>query len=183
MCSDQANHSLHCLDGLVELKAYAGENQFYRHEPIRVAANIRHFEHADGTPFPWTHGIWACANVRAVTMQSRRTLTRSAELRAETLTLSLLRRERGTFGGTVSGSPSRDPRQVRAGSPLPARSGERIKVRGASDNILTTELAGGIQEFERNHFEPFRGAMHPIIRLTSGMSGEGSSVRLSKDLE
>ena len=28
---------------------------------------------------------------------------------------------------------NRDPRQVRFGSPLPARSGERIKVRGASD--------------------------------------------------
>src|SRR6266498_5224589 len=61
-------------------------------------------------------------------MQSRGTLT---------LTLSLSQRERGTFGGTVSGSPNRDPRRVRSSSPLPARSGERIKVRGASDCILT----------------------------------------------
>src|SRR5437867_13177434 len=52
-------------------------------------------------------------------MQSRGTLT---------LTLSLLGRERGTFGGTVSGSPNRDPRRVRLSSPLPARSGERIIV-------------------------------------------------------
>src|SRR5438445_12599292 len=63
-------------------------------------------------------------------MQSRRTLT---------LTLSLLERERGTFCGTVSGSPNRDPRRVHSSSPLPARSGERIKVRGASDCVLTDE--------------------------------------------
>src|SRR5881396_497629 len=63
-------------------------------------------------------------------MQSRRTLT---------LTLSLLERERGTFGGSVSVSPNRDPRRVRSSSPLPARSGERIKVRGASDCILTAK--------------------------------------------
>src|SRR5882724_10114440 len=43
-------------------------------------------------------------------MQPRQTLP---------LTLSLLRRERGTFGGTVSRSPNRDPRRVRP--PLPAR--------------------------------------------------------------
>src|SRR5438445_11686131 len=50
----------------------------------------------------------------------------------------LLRRERGSFGGTVSGSPNRDPRRVRP--PLPARSGERIKLRGASDCILTAQV-------------------------------------------
>ena len=37
-------------------------------------------------------------------MQSRRTLTRSAELRAEALPLSLLERARGTFGVTEQGS-------------------------------------------------------------------------------
>src|SRR5882724_576910 len=31
----------------------------------------------------------------------------------------------GTFGGTVSGSTTRDPRQVRSSSPLPARSGDQ----------------------------------------------------------
>src|SRR5438128_4604974 len=66
------------------------------------------------------------ASALAVSMQSRRTLT-----------LTLLERERGTFGGTVSGSPNSAPRRARSSSPLPARSGERIKVRGASDCILT----------------------------------------------
>ena len=64
-------------------------------------------------------------------MQLRRTLT---------LTLSLFERERGTFGGTASGSLNRDPRRERSSSPLPARSRERIKVRGASDCIVTLRL-------------------------------------------
>jgi len=44
-------------------------------------------------------------------------------------------------------------------------------------------LAGGIQEFERNKFEPFRGAMHPIIRLISGLSGEVAAFGFAKDFE
>src|SRR6266511_2937773 len=35
-----------------------------------------------------------------------------------------------------------DPRRVRLSSPLPARSGERIKVRGASDCIVTAKHMG-----------------------------------------
>jgi len=54
-----------------------------------------------------------------------------------TLTLSLSKGRGRTFGGTVSGSRKRDPRWLRSGSPLPARSGERIKVRGSSDCIHT----------------------------------------------
>src|SRR5712671_1121173 len=76
-------------------------------------------------------------------MQSRRTLT---------LTLSLLETERGTFGGTVSGSTNRDPRRVRSSSPLPARSGERIEERGASDCILTVSGQFKPFLFERHFF-------------------------------
>jgi hypothetical protein len=64
-------------------------------------------------------------------MQSRRTLT---------LTLSLSQRERGTFGDTVAGAPNSEPKRVRSYSPLPARSGERIKVRGAFDCIVPAKL-------------------------------------------
>src|SRR6266702_2115096 len=39
------------------------------------------------------------------------------------------------------GSPNRGPTQVRSRSPLPARSGERFKVKGASDCILTAREA------------------------------------------
>jgi hypothetical protein len=60
-------------------------------------------------------------------MQSRGTLT---------LTLSLSLRERGAFGGTMSGSPNSYRGPVRSRSPLPARIGERIKVRGAFNCIV-----------------------------------------------
>src|SRR5208283_2369845 len=34
------------------------ENPLYRHGPIRVAQDRRHFEHADGTPFFWLGDTW-----------------------------------------------------------------------------------------------------------------------------
>ena len=64
-------------------------------------------------------------------MQSRRTLT---------LTLSLLQRERGTFGGTVSGSPNRDPRQVRTSSPRSERGEDQGE---GCFGLHTYGLAGG----------------------------------------
>jgi hypothetical protein len=53
--------------------------------------------------------------------------------------LSLFKREREALGGTVYGSPNSDRRRVRSGSPLPAQSRERIKVRGPSDCIVTAK--------------------------------------------
>src|SRR2546426_6664043 len=64
----------------------------------------------------------------AVSMQLRRTFT---------LTVSLFQREREPFGGTASGSPNSDLRRVRSTSPLPARSGERIKVRALPTAYIT----------------------------------------------
>ncbi len=52
-CSDAASHDLDGVSGTIRLGPYVGENPLYRHGPIRVAADRRHFEHADGTPFLW----------------------------------------------------------------------------------------------------------------------------------
>ena len=41
-----------------EIVAYAGDNPLYRHGPLRVAADHRHFEHADDTPFFWLGDTW-----------------------------------------------------------------------------------------------------------------------------
>src|SRR5436190_18748418 len=60
-------------------------------------------------------------------MQSRRTLT---------LTLSLLKGRGEPSVAPGSESPIREPRKVRSRSPLPARSGERIKVRGFPTTYL-----------------------------------------------
>ncbi|MBP6963745.1 MAG: DUF4038 domain-containing protein [Armatimonadetes bacterium] len=49
------------LDGLageLEIEPYDGENDLYRHGPLRVAANRRTLEHSDGTPFFWLGDTW-----------------------------------------------------------------------------------------------------------------------------
>ncbi|HEX8201475.1 MAG TPA: DUF4038 domain-containing protein, partial [Isosphaeraceae bacterium] len=57
-CSDPADPGLNGVEGRVEVTAYAGDNPLYRHGPIAVAADGRHFAHADGTPFFWLGDTW-----------------------------------------------------------------------------------------------------------------------------
>ncbi|MBU6399462.1 MAG: DUF4038 domain-containing protein [Verrucomicrobia bacterium] len=57
-CSDTANRSLNGQVGMFQVKPYPGRNALYRHGPVRVAADKRHFEHADGTPFLWLADTW-----------------------------------------------------------------------------------------------------------------------------
>jgi hypothetical protein len=58
VCSDSANPDLHNVSGILEAAAYDGNNPLYRHGSIRVAADQRHFEHADGVPFFWLGDTW-----------------------------------------------------------------------------------------------------------------------------
>jgi len=44
--------------GSFEIEPYTGDNPLYRHGRLRVAANKRTFEHADGTPFFWLADTW-----------------------------------------------------------------------------------------------------------------------------
>ena len=57
-CSDKTNRSLHDREGVIEVTAYTGDNPFYRHGPVRVAADKKHFEYADGKPFLWLADTW-----------------------------------------------------------------------------------------------------------------------------
>ena len=57
-CSDNTNAKLHGVEGKIEVAAYKGENPLYRHGPIRVAKDKRHFEHTDSTPFFWLADTW-----------------------------------------------------------------------------------------------------------------------------
>lgn len=57
-CSDKDNPKLHGLTGKIDVTAYTGENALYKHGPLRVASDQRHFEHADGTPFFWLADTW-----------------------------------------------------------------------------------------------------------------------------
>ncbi len=56
--SDPANADLHGQSGELEAAPYRGDNPVYRHGPIRVAGDGRHFEHADGTPFFYLGDDW-----------------------------------------------------------------------------------------------------------------------------
>ncbi len=57
-CSDRGNPKLHGVAGKIKVVADTGDNPLYRHGPIRVAKDQRHFEHADGTPFFWLGDTW-----------------------------------------------------------------------------------------------------------------------------
>lgn len=52
-CNDPADTGLHRRSGEIRVAAYTGANPLYRHGDLRVSANHRHLEHADGTPFLW----------------------------------------------------------------------------------------------------------------------------------
>ncbi|MEO6873609.1 MAG: DUF4038 domain-containing protein [Opitutaceae bacterium] len=49
---------LNGLTGEVTISPYAGKNPLYALGPVQVAADKRHFEHADGTPFFWLGDTW-----------------------------------------------------------------------------------------------------------------------------
>ena len=57
-CNDASDAGLHGIAGQVEIKPYEGNNPLYVHGPVRVAANKRYLEHADGTPFFWLGDTW-----------------------------------------------------------------------------------------------------------------------------
>ncbi|MBI2298581.1 MAG: DUF4038 domain-containing protein [Armatimonadetes bacterium] len=42
----------------IEVVPYTGDNPLYRHGPVAVSRNRRHFVHADGTPFFWLGDTW-----------------------------------------------------------------------------------------------------------------------------
>ena len=52
-CSDTQNSGLHAQTGKFSCTPPTGETRFAQHGPVRLAANKRHLEHLDGTPFFW----------------------------------------------------------------------------------------------------------------------------------
>ncbi|MBX7168813.1 MAG: DUF4038 domain-containing protein [Pirellulales bacterium] len=58
VCSTDQDTGLHGQEGTLEVTRYDGANPLFLHGPVRVAADGRHFEHADGTPFFWLGDTW-----------------------------------------------------------------------------------------------------------------------------
>lgn len=58
MCSVEDDAGLHGVAGEVEVTPYTGDNPLYKHGPIGIADDKRHFEHHDSTPFLWLADTW-----------------------------------------------------------------------------------------------------------------------------
>jgi hypothetical protein len=58
VCTDASNHDLHGQTMTLRVEQYTGDNTHYKHGALRIAADKRHFERADGTPFFWLGDTW-----------------------------------------------------------------------------------------------------------------------------
>jgi hypothetical protein len=65
-CSDAANRGLNGQSGQFLCTAPVGRSRFRQHGPVRVARDLHHLDHADGTPFFWlADTTWDGARVSA----------------------------------------------------------------------------------------------------------------------
>ncbi len=69
-CSASDDAGLHGRAGVVEVVPYEGSNALYHHGPLRVAADRRHLEHADGAPFFWLGDTWWMGLCNRITFPS-----------------------------------------------------------------------------------------------------------------
>ena len=53
IATDQSDTGLNTKEKTLTVTEYKGENPLYRHGPIHIATDNRHFAYADGTPFFW----------------------------------------------------------------------------------------------------------------------------------
>ena len=74
-CTDGKNARLHGANGDITVVKYEGDNPLYRHGPIRVSKNKRHFEHTDGTPFFWLGDTWWKGLCKRLTWEGFQELT------------------------------------------------------------------------------------------------------------
>lgn len=58
VATDPSNKGLNTEELTLKVTGYKGDNPLYKHGPIHVADDQRHFAHADGTPFFWLGDTW-----------------------------------------------------------------------------------------------------------------------------
>ena len=75
VCSETSDTGLHDVKGGIEIGPYTGDSKLYRHGPIQVAPDQRHFEHADGTPFLWLGDTWWKCLAKRMTWEGFQELT------------------------------------------------------------------------------------------------------------
>ena len=74
-CSDLANKKLNGPEKHLRVTAYRGDNPLLKHGFLRVSADARHFEHADGTPFFWLGDTWWKCLCKRMTWEGFQELT------------------------------------------------------------------------------------------------------------
>ncbi len=74
-CSDPANTDLGGKEGTLRVGKYGGGNPLLKHGFLRVCADRRHFEHADGTPFFWLGDTWWKGLAKRLTWEGFQELT------------------------------------------------------------------------------------------------------------
>lgn len=74
-CSDPSNVDLNGREQTLRVTAYAGNNPLLKHGFLRVSADKRHFEHADGTPFFWLGDTWWKCLCKRLTWEGFQELT------------------------------------------------------------------------------------------------------------
>ena len=57
-CTDNANTDLNGYEQSLRVVPYTGSNPLLKHGFLKISADQRHFEHADGTPFLWLGDTW-----------------------------------------------------------------------------------------------------------------------------
>jgi hypothetical protein len=74
-CTDPSNRDLNGAGQSLSVTAYPGDNPLLKHGFLRVSADRRHFEHADGTAFFWLGDTWWKGLCKRMTWQGFRELT------------------------------------------------------------------------------------------------------------
>jgi hypothetical protein len=67
LATDESNADLHGRTGEIEVTPYEGGNDLLRRGRLRVAADRRHLEHEDGTPYFWLGDTWWFGLVKRLT--------------------------------------------------------------------------------------------------------------------
>ena len=74
-CSDKANSDLAGKEQTFRTVGYSGGNPLMKHGFLRVSADKRHLEHADGTPFFWLGDTWWKGLAKRLTWEGFQELT------------------------------------------------------------------------------------------------------------
>jgi hypothetical protein len=183
-CSDTTNPRLHAIEGKIQIVAYRGDNPLYRHGPIRVAPDHRHFEHADGTPFFWLGDTWWKGLCDRIPWEGFQKLTEDRKAKGFTLVQIV--------AGPYPDEPAFDPRWANEGG-MPYEKGyEKInpayfdfadrRLQYLMDAGITPAIVGGwgwhlhsigVEKMERHwRYLIARYGAYPVIWFVAG-EGDG----------